>query len=115
VGSRGLTGQQAEEVLQAVGIYVNRNLIPFDPRPPLVTSGIRVGTPAVTFRGLGPAEMDEVADLMLSVVERSEDKALREEVRAQVQSLCRRFPLYGGGPGGLAARTVGGSQAEAAE
>jgi glycine hydroxymethyltransferase len=105
VGSRGLTGQQAEEALQTVGIYVNRNLIPFDPRPPLVTSGIRVGTPAVTFRGLGQAEMDEVADMMLAVLERPDDATLHEKVRAQVQSLCRRFPLYDGGPAGLAART----------
>ena len=115
VGNHGLTGQQAEEALQAVGIYVNRNLIPFDPRPPLVTSGIRVGTPAVSFRGLGLAEMDEVADLMLAVLERPGDKARHEQVRAQVLSLCRRFPLYGGGPGGPAARTVGRLQAEAAE
>ncbi|MEJ2735665.1 MAG: serine hydroxymethyltransferase [Anaerolineae bacterium] len=94
VGSRGLTGQQAEEALQAAGLYVNRNLIPFDPRPPLVSSGIRVGTPAVSFRGLGPAEMDEVADLMVAVLERPEDRARHEGVRAQVLSLCQRFPLY---------------------
>jgi glycine hydroxymethyltransferase len=96
VGSRGLTGEQAEDALQAVGIYVNRNLIPFDQRPPLVASGIRVGTPAVSFRGFGRVEIDKVADVMLAVLERPQDEALREEAREQVQSLCRRFPIYGG-------------------
>jgi glycine hydroxymethyltransferase len=96
VGSGGLTGEQAEDALQAVGIYVNRNLIPFDPRPPLVSSGIRVGTPAVTFRGFGPAEIDTVADIMLAVLEQPQDQARREETRERVQALCRRFPIYGG-------------------
>jgi glycine hydroxymethyltransferase len=96
VGSRGLTGEQAEDALQAVGIYVNRNLIPFDPRPPLVSSGIRVGTPAVTFRGFGPAETDTVAGIMLAVLEQPRDRTQREEARKQVQSLCQRFPIYGG-------------------
>jgi glycine hydroxymethyltransferase len=96
VGSRGLTGEQAEDALQAVGIYVNRNLIPFDPRPPLVSSGIRVGTPAVSFRGFGPAEIDRIADIMLAVLEQPEEQARREEAREQVQSLCRQFPIYGG-------------------
>ena len=95
VGSRGLTGQQAEDALQAVGIYVNRNLIPFDERPPLVASGIRAGTPAVTFRGFGQDEMDEVADIVLAVLHRPEDETRREQARRQVQALCRRFPIYG--------------------
>ena len=94
VGSRGLTGEQAEDALQAVFIYVNRNLIPFDRRPPLVTSGIRVGTPAVSFRGFGRAEIEEVADIMLAVLEQPRDEALREEAREQVQSLCQQFPIY---------------------
>jgi glycine hydroxymethyltransferase len=96
VGSRGLTGEQAEEAIEAVGIYVNRNLIPFDSQPPRVTSGIRVGTPAVSFRGFGLAEIEEVADIMLAVLERPQDGVLHEQAREQVQSLCRRFPIYGG-------------------
>ncbi len=96
VGSRGLTGRQAEEALAAVGIYVNRNLIPFDPHPPLVASGIRVGTPVVTFRGFGPAEMDTVADVMLAVLEHPQDQRRREWARTQVQALCQKFPVYAG-------------------
>jgi len=96
VGSQGLTGQQAEAALAAVGIYVNRNLIPFDERPPLVASGIRVGTPAVTFRGFGRDEMDAVADIMLRVLGQPGDGALREAARGQVAALCGRFPVYGG-------------------
>lgn len=95
VGIRGLTGQQAEEALNAVGIYVNRNLIPFDERPALVASGIRVGTPAVTFRGFGEVEIDEVAEIMLAVLGRPEDPGVRQEARARVQAVCRRFPIYG--------------------
>jgi glycine hydroxymethyltransferase len=95
VSSRGLTGQQAEQALASAGIYVNRNLIPFDERPPLVASGIRVGTPAVTFRGFGPAEIDELGDIVVALLDRPEDKARREQARARVQVLCRRFPLYG--------------------
>ena len=64
VGSRGLIGQQAEETLKAVGIYVNRNLIPFDERPPLVANSIRVGTPAVMSRGFGEAEMGQISGII---------------------------------------------------
>ncbi len=95
VGGRNLTGKRAEEALQEVGIYVNRNLIPFDKQPPLVASGIRVGTPSVTFRGFGEVEMDEVAEIMLSVLDRPGDEALRELARERVESIGRRFPLYG--------------------
>jgi glycine hydroxymethyltransferase len=98
VGSRGLTGQQAEEALEAVGIYVNRNLIPFDERPPLVASGIRVGTPAVTFRGFGEAEMDQVAEIILAVLDQPEDEPVREWGRTRVQAICGRFPIYGYAP-----------------
>jgi glycine hydroxymethyltransferase len=96
VGSRGLTGRQAERALQAVGVYVNRNLIPYDQRMPLEASGIRVGTPAVAFRGFGEAEMEQVAEVMLAVLERPDDESTREQARAKVRELCRRFPLHGG-------------------
>ena len=99
VGSCGLTGEQAENALQAAGIFVNRNLIPFDRRPPLVTSGIRVGTPAVSLRGFGRAEIDQVVDIMLALLARPEDESVRQEARGQVLSLCRRFPIYGGEAG----------------
>ncbi len=95
VGRRGLTGEQAEQALKSVGIYVNRNLIPFDRRPPLVASGIRVGTPAVTFRGFGVAEMDELGEIMVATLERPEHEGVRAWARARVQAICRRFPIYG--------------------
>jgi glycine hydroxymethyltransferase len=82
-----------------VGIYVNRNLVPFDERPPLVASGIRAGTPAVTFRGFGPAEIDQVADVMQAVLDQPADEPLRGWARGQVRDLCRRFPIYGSDPG----------------
>jgi glycine hydroxymethyltransferase len=95
VGSRGLTGQQAEKALSAVGIYVNRNLIPFDERPPLVASGIRIGTPAITNRGFAESQIDSVAEIMLSVLEDSENERLRDEARHKVRVLCQQFPIYG--------------------
>lgn len=94
VASRGLTGQQAEGALEAVGICVNRNLIPYDRRPPLVASGIRIGTPVVTFRGFDLDEIDELAGILVAVLERPEDEAVRGRARGQVRDLCARFPIY---------------------
>jgi glycine hydroxymethyltransferase len=91
----GVTGREAEELLDGVGITVNKNAIPFDPMPPDVASGIRVGTPAATTRGLGPDDMREVAGLMLRVLWSPEDAEVQREVRAGVQELCRRFPVPG--------------------
>ncbi|WP_243094411.1 serine hydroxymethyltransferase [Thermus thalpophilus] len=79
---KGLTGKEAEERLDAVGITVNKNAIPFDPKPPRVTSGIRVGTPAITTRGFTPEEMPRVADLIDRALTEGPSEALREEVRA---------------------------------
>jgi glycine hydroxymethyltransferase len=94
VASRGLTGQQAEGALEAAGIYVNRNLIPYDPRPPLVASGIRIGTPAITFRGFDLDEIDELAGILVAVLEHPADEAVRGRARGQVRALCGRFPIY---------------------
>jgi glycine hydroxymethyltransferase len=101
VGSRGLTGQAAEEALESVGIYANRNLIPFDKRPARVASGLRIGTPAVTYRGFRRAEIDEVASVMLEVLDQAGDGragagAAVARARRRVEALCRRFPIYGG-------------------
>jgi glycine hydroxymethyltransferase len=94
VASRGLTGKVAETALDAAAITVNKNTIPFDPNPPLTASGIRVGTAAVTTRGLGEPEMDEVAALVAEVLAAPEDTAVAASVRDRVRALCRRFPLY---------------------
>jgi len=94
VGARGLSGKQAEKALDAVGLTVNKNTIPFDPRPPMVASGIRIGTPAVTTRGMGVAEMGAIAGEIARVLEAPEDAGVRQAVRARVQELCEAFPLF---------------------
>jgi len=93
---RELSGKAAEGALERAGITTNKNMVPFDPRKPAVTSGIRIGTPAVTTRGMGPAEMSQIATLIGRVLDRPEDAGECEAVRADVEALCRRFPLYPG-------------------
>ncbi|MCJ7840568.1 serine hydroxymethyltransferase [Lederbergia sp. NSJ-179] len=92
--SVGLTGKVAEKVLDDVGITVNKNTIPFDPEGPFTTSGIRIGTPAVTSRGFGLKEMDEIAGLIGLVLTNHEDEAKLEEARQRVADLTAKFPLY---------------------
>ncbi len=91
----GVTGRQAEEALVLAGIIVNRNAIPFDPRPPSVTSGIRVGTPAVTTRGFGQEEMKRIAALIVRVITNIGAPDVQQQVREEVSELCRRFPAPG--------------------
>jgi glycine hydroxymethyltransferase len=90
-----LDGQQAEDRLHAVGITVNRNAVPFDPRPPMVTSGIRIGTPAGTTRGFKEREFEQIADWIADVLDASGNEAGIEKTRAAVSELCRRYPVYG--------------------
>jgi glycine hydroxymethyltransferase len=94
VFSKGLTGKVAEAALGKAGITVNKNAIPFDKNPPMVASGIRVGTPAVTSRGMGEPEMDTIADLIARALGAPDDDGVLAAVRAEVEALCRRFPLY---------------------
>jgi glycine hydroxymethyltransferase len=94
VFSRGINGKQAEQALENAGITVNKNTIPFDKNPPLTPSGIRIGTPALTTRGMKEAEMEAVGGWIVEVLERVEDQAVQRRVRKEVESLCERFPLY---------------------
>src|SRR5213596_1973096 len=94
VFSRGVTGKLAEAALGKAGITVNKNAIPFDQNPPMVASGIRVGTPAVTTRGMGEREMETIAELIVRVLKTPEDEGALAMVRAEVETLCRKFPLY---------------------
>jgi glycine hydroxymethyltransferase len=91
---QNLTGRQAEEALDRAGITTNKNAIPFDPQPPAVTSGLRLGTPAVTTRGLKEGDMDQVAEFIIEVLRSPEDEAHLKKVRRKVEALCQNFPLY---------------------
>ena len=94
VFSKGLTGKDATTALGKAGITVNQNTIPFDQNPPLKASGIRIGTPAVTTRGMGEAEMAQIGELIARVLAAPEDERVQSMVRAEVEALCRTFPLY---------------------
>ena len=89
-----ITGKDAEHALEQAGITVNKNAIPFETRSPFVTSGIRVGTPAITSRGMKSAEMTAVADLITEVLRSPSDPGVTARVREAVLDLCRRFPIY---------------------
>lgn len=94
VRPKGLTGQEAEDVLEKVNITVNKNAIPFDPEKPTVTSGIRVGTPALTTRGFKKSDMIEVARAIAIALERPQDNKYLQEARQIVKKLCDKYPLY---------------------
>jgi glycine hydroxymethyltransferase len=95
--SKNLTGKAAEEALQRAGITVNKNTIPGDPQSPFVTSGIRIGTPALTTRGMKEAEMRVIADLIDAILT-SADEATVSRVAQRVRDLTASFPLYGRAP-----------------
>ena len=94
VFQKGMTGQQAETILGEVGIAVNKNVIPFDANPPLKASGVRIGTPSVTTRGMSEPEMDEIGSLLADVLESQGRKDILDRARVGIANLCHRFPFY---------------------
>jgi glycine hydroxymethyltransferase len=92
--AKKITGKEAEDVLGEAHITVNKNAIPNDPEKPFVTSGIRLGSPAMTTRGFGAKEAEQVGNLIADVLDNPEDAATIERVRAQVAELTKRFPVY---------------------
>jgi glycine hydroxymethyltransferase len=109
LGGKGITGKEAEKSLEAAYITVNKNTIPFDTNKPFVTSGIRLGTPALTTRGMGEAEMREVARLIAEIIDAPQSEEVRDRVRKAVGELAARFPLY---PARLKRRERGAASAD---
>jgi glycine hydroxymethyltransferase len=95
LADRNITGKDADAALGRANITVNKNAVPNDPRPPMVTSGLRIGTPASTTRGFKEAEIEQVADFIVEVLDAEGSDAAIERVRPKVVELCRRFPVYG--------------------
>jgi glycine hydroxymethyltransferase len=94
VFSKGINGKQAEQALDKAGITVNKNTIPFDQNPPLTPSGIRIGTPALTTRGMKESEMEAIGEWITDVLDHINDESVQKRVRREVEMLCERFPLY---------------------
>jgi glycine hydroxymethyltransferase len=93
---KGITGKDVEKALEKAGITVNKNTVPFDPEKPFVTSGIRIGTPAVTTRGMGPNEMKLIASMITRAIGCLKDEEALAAIRKEVSALCDKFPLYPG-------------------
>ncbi|OPZ72314.1 MAG: Serine hydroxymethyltransferase 2 [bacterium ADurb.Bin478] len=94
LSSRGLTGRDSEKALEAAGITVNKNMVPFDSQSPFVTSGIRLGTPAMTTRGMREPEMRQIVGFIDRVLSHLTDTTIQQQVLGEVKELCGRFPLY---------------------
>lgn len=93
-GSFGITGKEAEKALEEVGISTNKNMIPFDPRKPMDPSGIRIGTPAITTRGMGASEMKVLGNIIIRTLKNREDASELGKIKQEVKNLCVKFPLY---------------------
>ena len=94
LNSKGVTGKEAEEALDASGIIVNKNAVPYDERPPAVASGIRIGTPIVSTRGMGMTEMSQIVAWMDEVLQHPTKKRIQSRIRKEVKALCARFPVF---------------------
>jgi glycine hydroxymethyltransferase len=94
VFSRGVNGKVAEQALERAGITVNKNVIPFDQNKPTTPSGIRIGTPALTTRGMKEGEMEAIGGWIADVLDKADDGSVQARVKKEVEGLCERFPLY---------------------
>ena len=94
VDSKGINGKQAEQALDKAGITVNKNTIPFDRNPPMTPSGIRIGTPALTTRGMKEGEMEAIGGWITEVLDRADDESVQKRIKKEVETLCEKFPLY---------------------
>ena len=94
VSGQGLTGQEAADLLEEASIVVSKQVIPGDPRPPAVTSGIRLGSPAITTRGLREAEVAQLSEWIVEILKRPREARLRKAIASQVRKLARKFPIY---------------------
>ncbi len=89
-----VTGKAAEKALEKAAITVNKNTIPFDPQKPFVASGVRIGTPAVTSRGMKEEQMEEIGELIVEVLKNIDDETVAAKVKTRIDALCREFPIY---------------------
>ena len=94
LSEKPVTGKVAEIALDEAGITVNKNTVPNEKRSPFITSGVRIGTPALTTRGMGPSEMKQIARWIAQVLESPEDSNLKARVRNEVRDLCQQYPIY---------------------
>ena len=92
--NKNITGKEAAAALDAAGIVVNKNAVPYDEKPPAVASGIRIGTPIVSTRGMGEAEMKQIVSFIDRVLSQSQDSKVQETVREEVKAFCTRFPIF---------------------
>ena len=92
--NRDISGKKAERALETAGITVNKNMVPFDKRSPFVTSGIRIGTPAMTTRGMKENEMKQIASWIDTAINNNDDENILSGIRSDVEELCSKFPLY---------------------
>lgn len=92
--SNGITGKEAEDALNDVNIIMNKNTIPFDTKSPFIASGIRIGTPAVTTRGMKENEMRKIAEMISTVLSDIDKAMIRQKVKKEVERICKQFPLY---------------------
>jgi glycine hydroxymethyltransferase len=94
LSNKNITGKAAEEALDLAGITVNKNTVPFETRSPFITSGIRIGTPALTTRGMKNKEMNKVAEMIINTIDHIQESEYHKKTRANIKNLCDQFPLY---------------------